>query len=74
MTGIQAIVFGFSCAFTWVEVLRLGSRKPFNCLKCMCGWFTLIIAGVCHVEYWPFYLPVGVTVGAVFSAIKMRWL
>jgi len=74
MTGIQAIVFGFACAFTWVEVLHLGSRKPFSCLKCMCGWFTLIIAGVWHVEYWSLYLPVGVTVGAVFNAIKFRWL
>jgi hypothetical protein len=74
MTGIQAIIFGFACAFTWVEVLHLGSRKPFNCVKCLSGWFTLIIAGVWHVEYWPFYLPVGVAVGAIYSALKMRYL
>jgi hypothetical protein len=74
MTGLQAIIFGFACAFTWVEVLHWGNRKPFKCLKCMCGWLTLIIASCFHVEYWPFYLFVGVAVGAVFSAIKMRWL
>lgn len=74
MTGIQAIVFGFACAFVWVEVLKLGRHKPFNCLHCMTGWCTLLIAWLGHVGYWPFYLFVGVTVGAVFSAIKMRWL
>lgn len=74
MTGIQAIVFGFACAFTWVEVLRLGSRKPFNCLKCMCGWYTLAIAWSFHVQYWLFYLFVGFAVGAMFEGIKMRWL
>lgn len=75
MTGYQAMIFGFACAFTWAEVLKWWPNiKPFNCLKCMCGWLTLIIAFMFHVELWPFYLPVGLTVGAVFEGAKMRWL
>jgi hypothetical protein len=74
MTGTQAIGFGFASAFMWVEVLHLGSRKPFNCLKCMCGWFTMFIALAFHVQFWYFYLPIGLTVGAIYSAIKMRYL
>lgn len=74
MTGLQATGFGFAVAFMWVEVLKLGSKKPFNCLKCMCAWFTMFIALFFHVQFWYMYLPVGVAVGAVFSAIKLRWL
>lgn len=74
MPGYQAVAFGFALAFTWVEVMKWGSVKPFNCLKCMCGWLTMFIAMAFHVQFWPFYMPMGLVVGAVFSAIKMRWL
>lgn len=74
MTGLQVVVFALAFAFTWVEVLRWGSVKPFNCLKCMTGWVALILAFTFHVEFWYMYLPVGLFVGAMVSAIKMRWL
>lgn len=74
MTGGQAVLFGFASAFMWVEVLKWGVHKPFNCLHCMCGWFTVLLAVLFHVPFWSFYLPVGVAVGAIYSAIKMRYL
>lgn len=75
MPGYLVIVFAFSLAFVWVEVLRWWKRiKPFNCLTCMCGWLSLLIAFVFHTPYWFFYLAVGATVGAIFSAFKNRWL
>lgn len=74
MSGIQVIMFALSFAFMWVEVLRWGAVKPFNCLKCMTGWIALILAFTFHVEFWPLYLPLGLFVGAVFGAVKMRWL
>ena len=74
MTGLQVIIFALSFGFMWVEVLRWGVVKPFSCLKCMTGWTALILAFTFHVEFWPLYLPFGLFVGAVFSAIQMRWL
>jgi hypothetical protein len=74
MTGLQVIFFALACAFTWVEILKCGVIKPFNCLKCMCGWFALILAFAFHVEFWYMYLPAGLFVGAMFEGIKMRWL
>lgn len=74
MTGSQVLFFGLSIAFTWVDLLKLGRFKPFNCLKCMTGWSSLAIAIIFQVDYWYMYLPAGLFVGAVFSAIKMRWL
>ena len=75
MTGPQVLVFSLACAFMWVEVLKWWKQiKPFNCLKCMTGWMALILAFAFHVEFWYMYLPLGVTVGAVFGAIQMRWL
>lgn len=74
MSGLQVVVFALAFAFTWVEVLKWGSVKPFNCLKCMTGWVSLILAFTFHVEFWYMYLPVGLFVGSVFEGIRMRWL
>lgn len=74
MTGLHVIIFALAFAFAWVEVLKWGAVKPFNCLKCLTGWVALILAFTFHVEFWYMYLPVGLFVGAVFEAIKMRWL
>lgn len=74
MTGLQVVAFAMAFAFTWVEVLKWGSVKPFNCLKCMTGWLALILAFTFHVEFWYMYLPVGLFAGAMFGGIKMRWL
>lgn len=74
MGGLWALFFGFSLAFMWVEVWRLGKKKPFSCLKCMSAWLTLFIAYLFHVDFWYLYLPAGLFIGAMFSAVKMRYL
>lgn len=74
LTGCQVIFFALASAFTWVEVLKWGSVRPFNCVKCLTGWFALILAFIFHVECWYMYLPVGLFVGAMFEGIRMRCL
>lgn len=73
MSGYLVIVFGLSLAFTWVEVLRWGYKKPFNCMKCMSGWISLILAYSFHTPYWYFYVFVGLFVGAIFTMIKNKF-
>lgn len=68
------IPFSLSIAFVWVDVLKIGVTKPFTCVKCMTAWVAVIIAYLYHVPFWYFYLPVGLFAGAIFSAVKMRWL
>src|SRR4051812_43418277 len=74
MPGYQALFFALAIAFTWVEVLKWGVTKPFNCVKCMTAWVALILAVVFHTTFWYLYLPAGLFVGAIYSAIKLRWL
>ena len=74
MPGFAVVVFSLACAFVWVEVLKWGVTKPFNCVKCMCGWFSLGLALIFHTPHWYLYLPLGVFVGAMYSGIKMRYL
>jgi hypothetical protein len=74
MQPYQIIISALSLAFLWVEIMHWGVTKPFNCLKCMTGWIALIIG--CSSIGWHgiIYLPVGLFTGALFSAIKMRYL
>jgi len=73
MTGFEVILFALSIAFTWVEVLKIFPHiKPFNCMKCMTGWTALILALLFHTPFAWFYLFVGLMVGGMFSAFKMR--
>lgn len=74
LSGIYCLLFGLSLAFFWVEIKKYGVIKPFNCLKCMTGWFTFIIAFTFHTPFAFMYLFVGLFVGALFEAIKMRYL
>lgn len=74
MPGYAVLIFALACAFVWVELLKWGSVKPFNCVKCLTGWFSLILAAIFHVPHFYLYLPLGLFVGAIFSAIQMRWL
>ena len=79
MNKIGMILYALSLAFFIVEALpriRLLSRKPFNCMMCMTGWCSLSIA-LWQRVWWPeaiLLCLVGVFVGAMFDAIKMRWL
>lgn len=74
MPATWVIVFALSLAFVWVEVLKIGSVKPFTCTKCMCGWFALILGFFFHADFWYLLMPLGVFVGAMYEGIRMRWL
>lgn len=70
----QIIILSFSFAFTWVYIFKWGSVKPFTCVTCMTGWFSLIIGYWC-AGWWGFaYMPLGMTFAALYSEIRMRWL
>jgi hypothetical protein len=69
LTGAEVILFALSISFTFTEVIKL-----FPCLKCVTGWTALLLAFIFHTPFFWMYLFVGLFVGAVFSAIKMRWL
>ena len=85
---MSIIIISLAVAFCWVEFIqpttaaiifiltgnRLLDNKPFNCVKCLTGWISLII-GVYYFGWLGLvYLPLGVFTGAIFSAIQMRWL
>ena len=75
LNGFQVVFFSLSFAFVWVEILKLFALiKPFNCIKCMTGWISLIMALIFHTPLPFFYLFVGLFIGAIFDAIKNRYL
>lgn len=73
MPGYLVLLFALSLAFSFKEVLHW-NKKPYNCIKCLTGWFSLFIAFAFHTPYWPFYLALGLFTGAMWEAIKYRWL
>jgi len=70
----QVIILSFSFAFTWVYIFRWGSVKPFNCVTCMSGWFSLISGYWCYGWWGIALMPVAMTFAALYSEIRMRWL
>jgi hypothetical protein len=69
------LFFALACAFAWVEVFKVWKNtKPFNCVKCLTGWFALALAWYTHAPYCVLYLLAGLFVGAMWEAVKMRWL
>lgn len=75
---IEIIFTGFCLAFVVVEYrpqIVLFQRKPFNCMPCMTGWATFLVSGFNGEGLYSFlFFFFGVTIGSLFSAIKMRWL
>ena len=74
MPGYLVVIFGLSAAYVWVDVLKWGVTKPFNCLTCMAGWICLALAFAFHTHYWYLYLPLGAFVGGLYTSLKLRWL
>lgn len=88
MCSYEIIITALAMAFCWVEyVVKFLDRlylffeieininqKPFNCIKCMTGWYALILGLFVYGLAGVVFLPIGVFVGAIFEAIKMRWL
>lgn len=73
MNGLQVIFFALSLAFFWVYILKwLSFTKPFNCLKCLTGWVSLLLALLFNVEYAALYLFAGLFAGAIIDRIMMR--
>lgn len=69
------LFFALSASFVWVYTLGWWKRiKPFKCLKCMCGWTTLLICIVVGHDNQLFMVLAGVFAGALFDAVKSRWL
>lgn len=73
MPGYLVLLFGLSLAFSYTQVVHI-PKKPHNCVPCLTGWFSFFIALGFHTPYWYFYLGLGLLTGALFEAIKMRYL
>jgi hypothetical protein len=73
MPGYLVILFALGLALGVKETLHI-PRKPFNCMKCLTGWFSFFIALGFGTDYWYFYLGLGLLAGALFDSIKMRYL
>jgi len=74
MQSYQIIILALSFSYLWVDVMKMGYVKPFNCFKCMSGWFALIIGCSCIGWHGIIYLPVGLFAGCIYSCVKMRYL
>jgi hypothetical protein len=71
---VGIVILALCCAFTWVEKLHWGKRKPFTCTACLSGWFALVIGCIVYGWYGVLFLPVGLMVGSLFEVFKMRHL
>ena len=74
LPGAVVLFFSLSLAFYWVEIRKKSKVKPFNCLKCMTGWISLIMAFMFHVPFCLLYLFAGLFVGSLFDRAAMRYL
>lgn len=78
LSRIEVLGYALALAFFIVEVIpriRLTNRKPFNCMMCMTGWCSLVLALFSgHGWFSGLLMIAGVFIGAVFGAVKMRWL
>lgn len=74
MTYTQIIILSLSFSFCITQVWRPINIKPFNCMMCFTGWAA---AGLGLYQFGISGLAlffVGCFAGALFDAIKMRWL
>lgn len=81
MNMIEILFFALALAFCWVNFLKPIEHKPFNCIKCMTGWFSFLLYAFLHLGADALaaltsvlYLAAGVFIGAIFEAISMRYL
>ena len=71
---MQIIILALSLAYCWVDVLRIGKVRPFNCIMCMTGWFALLCGVVEYGVKGAMFMPVGVFTGMLFENLRMRYL
>jgi len=87
MKKIEIIFLALCLAFCWVNYVNAWvsaafaatepnpfAGKPFTCIKCMCGWFALVLGCYVYGVAGVLLLPAGVFTGAMFEAVSMRWL
>lgn len=74
MPGYLVILSGVSFAFAWVDIMKWGVSRPWNCITCLSGWFSLLLAFVFHTHFWYVYLGLGCFAGYLFTTIRMKWL
>ena len=74
----EVIAIGFTISFFVVQNrprIKLFDRKPFKCMPCMTAWGCFGAALASGYMWESFlYIPIGYFIGAMFEAIKMRWL
>ena len=76
MTPIEILLSALALAFCWVEFINpFKKTKPFNCTMCMSGWFAGSLALFAGYQISTIlFIACGVFIGALFEAIKMRWM
>ncbi len=75
LTHSQVLLLAFCLAFVWVNIFKLHvDKKPFSCITCMSGWFSLAIGVSCIGWYAVLYMPVAMTIAALYSEVRDRWL
>jgi hypothetical protein len=75
MSNIELIITALSIAFCWINIIQWPKFKPFNCMMCLTGWLALVLAILTGHGIWSIlFYPVGCFAGAMFEAVKYRWL
>lgn len=67
------IALGFAFAFTFVNSRRW-VVKPFSCVSCLSGWFTMALGIYSFGWIGLVFLPIGYTVGALAGRLIKRFL
>lgn len=74
MTHIEIIIMGLALSFCWSIINPWYNTKPFNCLMCMTGYFSVSVALFSVGWYCVLFFPVGCLAGAVFTSLRDRYL
>lgn len=71
---IKILTIAFSIAFSFQQVVYI-QKKPFNCLMCLTGWLSPIVAlAYGYGAYSILFIPVGLLFGALLDNFMRRWL
>ncbi len=52
MSTTEIIIASLAMAFCWVEYFNQIKFRPFNCIKCMTGWFSFALALGGHLVWY----------------------
>lgn len=75
LNGFTAVLFSLAIAVFWVNKLQwFRNTKPFNCVGCLCGWLSLLLAWLFAVPNFGFYLFTGWLIGMIFDNLMNKYL